>query len=151
MPGPGTWEPGDILTAADLNAIGTWTSYTPVVTADGTRTVTVDFAKYSVINKFCLVTLKVTLTNSGSANSKITVSIPVNMDTTDNARNVGSGYFFDTSANDVILFNAIRDSASTVRLFTDATTSTTTGLGSNPALIVATGDVISMSLMYETV
>lgn len=150
MPGPGTWSPGDILTAADLNAIGAWTSYTPVVTQDGARGVTVDFAKYALINKFCLVTLKVTLTNAGSTNSTITVSIPVNMGSTDDGRNVGNGYVFDSSANDVILVNALRNSTSTVRMMTDLTTSTTTGLGNSPNLILASGDVISLSLMYET-
>jgi len=50
MPGPGTWSAGDVLTADDLNAIGTWQTYVPVLTQNVTRTATVTSASYCQIN-----------------------------------------------------------------------------------------------------
>jgi len=151
MPGPGTWSSGDILTAADLNAIGLWTSYTPVVTQNGARTVTVNYAEYSQINKLCFVNLDLSLTNAGTTANLVTVSLPVNFSSSVVRRVAGSGLLYDLSATDVILLTAIYNSASTVRLLTETTTDSASGLGVNPAFALASGDVISLSLVYETV
>jgi hypothetical protein len=150
MPGPGTWSAGDILTAADLNAIGAWTSYTPTVTQNGTRTVTVNHAEYSQINKLCLVNLDVTLTDAGTTANLVTVTVPINLGSS-LGRVSGSGLLYDLSATDVVLLTAIYNSASTVRFVTEATTDPASGLGVNPAFALASGDVLSLSLMYETV
>jgi hypothetical protein len=50
MPGPGTFSSGDVLTAADFNAIVTWTSYSPVVAQNTAVAATVNYAEYCVIN-----------------------------------------------------------------------------------------------------
>lgn len=151
MPGPGTWSSGDILTAADLNAIGVWTSYTPVVTQNGARTVTVNYAEYSQINKLCFVNLDLELTNAGTTANLVTVSLPVNFSSATAVRTSGSGLLYDSSATDVILLTAVYNSASTVRFITETTTDPVSGLGVNPAFALASGDVISLSLVYETV
>ena len=151
MPGPGTWSAGDILTAADLNAIGAWTSYTPVVTQNGARTVTVNYAEYSQINKLCFVNLDLSLTNAGTTDNLVTVSLPVNFSSSTGQRTSGSGLLYDLSATDVILLTAVYNSASTVRFITETTTDPVSGLGVNPAFALASGDVISLSLVYETV
>ena len=46
----GDFSSGDVLTAADMNAIGTWTAYTPTVYNMVIGNGTVDF-KYAQINK----------------------------------------------------------------------------------------------------
>lgn len=144
MPGPGTWQPGDILTATDLNAIGAWQSYTPVLSQNGTRTATVNYAKYAQINKMCVVNVDLTCTTTGF-NSVMTVSLPINMASSD-VRSLGSGLFFDSSATDVVLCNVIRSSDSAVAFASESDTSITgitTTLGN--------GDVISFAIFYQTV
>jgi|DEB0MinimDraft_4_1074332.scaffolds.fasta_scaffold34947_4 hypothetical protein len=73
----GDFTAGDVLTAADLNDIGTWTTYTPVWTGVtvGNGTVT---ARYCQINKlvFWQVELVVGSTTSvGTTNVRITYPV----------------------------------------------------------------------------
>jgi len=65
----GTFVSGQVLTAAELNAIGTWTDYTPNVAASsGTITTgTLDFAQYSQINDFVIVRFAYNITTAGTA------------------------------------------------------------------------------------
>jgi len=151
MPGPGTWSAGDILTAADLNAIGTWTSYTPAVVQSTAVAATVNYAKYMQINKSVIVNVDLTCTTSGTGSNTITVSLPVNVSGTSATGSMGSGLVFDSSTTNVILVSVIRASASTVKFIAEDTNNTTNTLGSSPALTLANNDVISFSLMYESV
>lgn len=156
MPGPGTWSAGDILTAADLNAIGTWSSYTPVVAQNGNRTATINYAEYCQINKVCFVNIDLEVTNAGTTANLITITLPVNASTGGAQRALGCGLIFDASATDVILLTALRNTASTARFLTEDSTAidsggTPVGLGNNPNFALASGDFISLSLMYETV
>jgi hypothetical protein len=150
MPGPGTWAAGDILTAADLNAIGVWSTYTPVLVQNGTRTATVNYASYVQINKMCAVNVDLTCTTAGSAGNIVTVSLPVNSNTSSPVA-VGTGLIFDDSGSDVILVTPVINSASTVRFAADATTSYSSAWGANPSVALANNDVISFSIIYRTV
>lgn len=132
MPGPGTWSPGDILTADDLNAIGAWTSYTPVLTQGVVRTATVNYAKYCLINKLCYVNVDLTCTTTGSG-ANATISLPFANVATSTNLPIGLGIFFDSSASTTTLVT-ISPSSSAVAL-------TNTTLGNN--------DVLSFSLTYE--
>jgi hypothetical protein len=138
------------LTAADLNDIGVWTSYTPTLTQNGARTATINYAKYMRTNDFTCVNVDLTCTQTGSAGNLITVSLPVNLGST-TFRALGSGMFFDSSANDIILFSVVTQTVSTVRFLTDASTSRASGegLGINPSLALGNNDVISFTLFYE--
>lgn len=144
MPGPGTWSAGDILTAADLNAIGTWTTYTPTLVQNGTRTATVNYASYCQINKMVILNVDLTCTTTGSANNVVTVSLPVT-GVINSAR--GSGFFYDSSTTDVILTYAFLASTTTVG-FLSETSTTTTGFGSSPNVTLGNNDVISFSIVY---
>ena len=147
MPSPGSFLPGDVLTADDLNAIGAWTSYTPVLAQNVARTATVNYAEYCQINKLCIVNVDLTCTTTGSAN-QITVSLPVNTSNIYTRQTAfGSGLFFDSSANDITLTTVIRDSASTVHLISDASTDPSVGISTT----LGNGDVISFSIVYTTV
>lgn len=151
MPGPGTWVAGDILTAADLNAIGTWTSYTPVLDQNGTRTTTVNYAAYCKINDLCIVVVDLNITQAGSAANNITVTMPVNINTpgfNPSTASFGSGLFYDASATDVILLTVVGQADNKFSFSTDATTADTGRLGANPSLAVANGDVISFTAAY---
>jgi hypothetical protein len=150
MAGPGSFSPGDILTAADLNGIGVWDSYTPTLDQNGTRSATINYAEYVVINKLCFANIDLTCTTSGSAANIITVSLPVTANSSTTFRVYGSGSFFDDSANDVVLLTAIHNSTTTVRFYAEATANRLSGFGADPSLALAANDVISINLVYET-
>lgn len=144
MPSPGSFVPGDVLTADDLNAIGVWQTYTPVLTQNVVRTATINQADYVVINKMCIVNVDLTCTTTGSAND-ITVSLPLTSKTSGTSDHLGSGLFYDLSATNNVLLSVFRDTAGTTVGFTANASS---GL-LNTAL--GNGDVISFSVVYETV
>lgn len=148
MPGPGTWSPGDVLTADDLNAIGTWVSYTPTLTQNVARTCTVNYAEYMLINKICVVNVDLTCTTTGS-NNTISVSLPFGV--AGSTRQVlGSGIFYDDSATDVVLVNVLKPAGSpttSVQFVSDATTVLTTPINTT----LGNNDVISFSITYQTV
>ncbi len=142
MPGPGTWQPGDVLTAADLNAIGTWTSYTPTLTQSVARTATVDYAEYAQINKMIAANVSLTCTTTGSL-ANIRVSLPVNfINQALDLTLVGSGIFFDSSATTTSVLGVVASNVSYVEFRADNSTALlNTTLGN--------GDVISFSIVYE--
>lgn len=142
MPGPGSWVAGDVLTATDLNAIGTWTTFTPIVQQSSTVTTTVNYAKYCLINKLCFVNADIGLTSAGTAGQIITVTIPLAGATV--ARIYGSGFFYDASATSTILLTSTRLLDGYVSFFSSSGT-----LGSTHAITIANGDNISFSVMYE--
>jgi hypothetical protein len=145
MPGPGTWSPGDILTADDLNAIGVWESYTPVLDQNGTRSATINYAEYVVINKMCIVNVDLTCTTTGSANNIIQVSLPVA--SVSGIAGSGSGTFFDSSATDVYLLAAVVSSS--VGVVFQAETSTGNNFGATPNVTLGNNDVLSFSIVYQ--
>jgi hypothetical protein len=144
MTAVGDFSPGDILSADDLNAIGVWTSYTPVLTQNVARTATINQADYVVINKMCIVNVDLTCTTTGSGNN-ISVSLPLTAVTSGTAFHVGSGLFYDSSATNNVLLSVDRTTAGTEVNFTANASSTilNTTLGNN--------DVISFSIVYETI
>jgi hypothetical protein len=146
MPGPGTWSAGDVLTAADLNAIGVWTSYTPTVFQPTAVTATVNYAEYVQINKMVVVNVDITVTGTGTANTQILVDTPVNANF---GSGRGGGFFFDSSANDVRLIQVNLLSTTRIRMFVEAGTSTSDSLGLNPNLTLGNGDVISFTMTFE--
>jgi hypothetical protein len=148
MPGPGTWSPGDILTADDLNAIGAWESYTPVLTQNGARTATVNYSKYVLINTLVIVNVDLTCTDTGSAGNIISVSTPL---TAVAGTGRGSGFFFDSSANDIVLLSSLVQTTTTFSFFAEASTSAVLGqgLGNNPSVALGNNDVISFSIVYQ--
>jgi len=146
MPGPGTWSAGDVLTADDLNAIGVWTSYTPTLTQSAGVACTVNYAEYFQINKMVCLNVDLQATAAGTAASAMQVSLPVT-GVTGSGR--GSGFFYDASLTDVRLTTVFLSSSTAVRFLVEESTSVSDGLGTNPSLALASGDVLSFSLIYE--
>jgi hypothetical protein len=144
MPGPGTWQPGDILTADDLNDIGVWQTYTPVLTQTVARSATVNYAKYMQINKMCAVNVDMTCTTTGAAGVQISVSLPIAG--VANTAGVGSAIFFDSSATDTFVLST-EANGSSVSFYNDASTSQP--FGNTPSVTLGNNDVISFSLVYE--
>jgi hypothetical protein len=98
-----------------------------------------------------IVNVDLTCTTSGTGSNTITVSLPVNAFGTFEVLPMGSGLVFDSSGSNIILVSAVRASASTVKFIAEDTNNTTNTLGFSPALTLANNDVISFSVMYESV
>jgi hypothetical protein len=62
---------------------------------------------------------------------------------------VGSGFFYDDSATDIILLTVLQASTTTVSFRTEDGTSPTAGFGQLPSLALANDDVISFSIVYR--
>lgn len=89
----GSFVAGQVLTAAELNAAGTWATYTPTFTQSATITKTVNWARYMQFNKLVVGSVKLTASSAGTANNKILVGLPVS-----------------ASANNFIIGEAVIDS-----------------------------------------
>lgn len=149
MPSPGTWSPGDILTAEDLNAIGVWTTYVPVLKQSSTVSATVNFARYVQINKMCAVTVDLVATTNGPSAVGITVSLPFAIVNRTNATAIGTGYFFDDSATQGYLLTSLGAANGTTVSFYGEASDATDVFGASPAVTIGTGDTLSLSIMYE--
>jgi hypothetical protein len=121
----GTFTAGQVLTAAELNAIGTWTTYTPTFTNLTVGNGTVAFA-YTRINKLVHVNGTFTLGSTSSVGNNPIFTLPVTRHTTANELigigllgDSGTGNYmampFGTSTNiDCYLFRADHTVGSTV-------------------------------------
>ena len=76
MANPFPFSSGDVLTAADLNDIGEWTSFTPswsnLTVGNGTQT-----AVYAQVNEVVVVSFSLTLGSTSSIGSGPRFSLPV--------------------------------------------------------------------------
>ena len=135
----GDFSSGDVLTAADLNAIGVWTQYTAVVDQGGTVSLSTNNAHYVRMNELVLVRFYLVANATGSAND-VTVSLPV---ATSSGFSVmmGPGSVFDTSTGQQKMGNWFRESSTTVDLSVEPSGRYDTALGN--------GDIIRGVLVYE--
>lgn len=162
---PRTWVAGAALSAAQLNAHlrdnllallpldqVAWTSYTPTLTQSAAVAKTVTYAKYQQVGKIVTLQVVLTLTATGTANNKITVTLPVTAASANSQAGHG-GYIFDSSGPNVTYPGiTVMDSTTTMALVeaTVATTNVRYGqTGTSFAVPLATGDVVAMSMTYE--
>lgn len=143
----GTFASGQILTAAELNAIGTWTTYTPTITgvAGGTTT-----ASYIELNE--IVFFQVRWTFGTSVTGPVTITYPV---TADNLYQAAAGvqiWLEDISAATDYMGAAYPDTTARFEvraLNTSTTYATTTALTSAIPMTWAASDVILASGFYR--
>lgn len=151
----GTFVAGQVLTAAELNSAGSWSTYTPTFTQSATITKTVNWARYMQLNDLVIVNLKMTASSAGTANNEIKVGLPVNA----SANNflMGTMLFMDDSfSGDPVSFSiAVYDSTSAVKFRRPAADQSEeladyVGLtASGQAFTIASGDAIWVQLTYE--
>lgn len=145
----GTFTAGQILTAAELNSAGTWNDYTPTFTQSATITKTVNWARYTQLNKWVQVSVKLTATSGGTFPNVIKIGLPVNAST--NNYVMGTAIYVDDSDNPDTYHTifCVYDSASTVAFRkTDeySVLATLWGIGYPQ---IASGDVMYMNIAYE--
>ena len=146
----GTFTAGQVLTAAELNSTGAWTSYTPTWTQGATITKTVDWARYMQLGKLVEVHIKMTASGAGTAAGLILVGLPVNA-SADN-RLMGIGTIAIAATNSEKPLFSIYNSSTTVkfRSVTDDTSQLNFLSGSAPnSFTIANGDIINCKLTYE--
>jgi hypothetical protein len=72
----GTFTSGQVLTAAELNAIGTFTSFTPSWTNITLGTGSSNTGQYSIVNKIMFIRSKTVLGTGGSITGTPTLTVP---------------------------------------------------------------------------
>jgi hypothetical protein len=93
-----------------------------------------------------IVNVDLTCTTTGSASNNIEVSAPI---TGVVGSGRGGGFFYDSSATDMVLVVPNVATSTAFRFQTNDTTSSTNGLGSSPNVTLGNDDVISFTLVYE--
>ena len=139
-------SPGDILTAATMNSIGAaWESYTPTLTQSATVTKTVTYAKYTRINKLCIVNVRLDVTGAGTAANNVVVGLPLT--SAQATINIGSVSIYDASTSTNYSGTCYFATTSTVSFTGDWSGASFWGV--TPNLALAANDQIHISLQYE--
>ena len=113
MANPFPFISGDVLLASELNGIGEWTSYTPVLTASTNPTLgtgSVQSGSYARIQNLIIYRFLVSFGTSGfSAGTgfyKISLPVPANGITQYYETNIGTTAVFDASVPGIYYANA---------------------------------------------
>jgi hypothetical protein len=114
MANPFPFVAGEVLTAADMNGIGEWTSYTPVLTASVTNptlgTGSAQVGSYARIQNLIIYRFFIRFGTSGISvgSGSYRVSLPVTASGTTQyyETNNGTTAIFDSSSNGVYYANA---------------------------------------------
>ena len=150
------FAPGDILNAAQMNAIGdnlvelspffaAWTSWagTLQVFQNADRTSTNTYANYLQIGKLVIASANITIPATGSAGSRIEVrGLPVASAT--NVPINGSGFYLDAGTAGYPV--AVQGVSTTAVAFAYDTAAF---IGQSPSFATANGDTLNFTVMYE--
>lgn len=131
-----------------LQALGTWTSYTPTIKGGATTvTATINYAKYVQFNKTVFVEVDATITSAGAANGTITVSLPSGLTpvSQNDTRVVGTFVIKDTGTAyyaglAIVSGGVVQGIAYNTGNYMGAMT---------PAMTLANTDQVGMSIVYE--
>jgi hypothetical protein len=129
-------------TAASLYPL---TSYTPVLSQNGTKTATINYAKYQQIGKMVTVQVRATFTQAGTAGSRVGVSLPIAAVTANFDQSYGSFIFTDSGT--AFYTGSVAMLSTTEANF--IVNNNQDFVGTTPNLAVANGDVISFTISYE--
>jgi hypothetical protein len=145
----GTFTAGQVLTASELNAAGTYTAYTPTYTNVTIGNGTSAFS-YMQFNKFVHVEGRFTLGTTSAITGLITMSLPVNASNTYN-RQMGVCNFTDQGVAAYPGYPNLKD-ADEVYLFATNSAGTYTVEAPTSATIPFTwgnADYFAVSLIYR--
>lgn len=127
--------------------LGAWTSYTPVLKGGATTvSKTVTYAKYIQIGKTVILQAALSATSAGAANGTITISLPIAGLTADTSRVVGTFFIFDSGT---AFYQGSAALLSTTEIYGFGYNSVDKMGTSVPAMTLASGDGVGISIMYE--
>jgi hypothetical protein len=150
MANPFPFVAGNVLTAAELNGIGeAWTSYTPAITQGVAITKTVDYAKYTRVNKFVVVSVALNCTSAGTASNTIQITLPVASVAAAGAfgQTFGAGGFYDLSTTQQYNLTAQLAGTTIIGLYGNGSGGSL--FGQFPAVTIASGDRVFFNAIYE--
>jgi hypothetical protein len=133
--------------AADVSAEA-WTDWTPTLSQNGARTLTVQYARYIKLGRIAHVQIMVTCTNAGTAGNAIIIgALPgaISPLQTGSSRHCGSALTVIGGSHRNV---AVVPVSSTTLQFMGY--GVTNYLGIDPSVALANGDTIACTLMYET-
>jgi len=135
-----------------FGAGGGWTSFTPTLTQSGAVTKTITYAKYEKVGRMVAVSVLLAVTGTGTGNNKVTVSLPFTAAIA--GAHYGGGYIADVSSGSPYTAGIVHADTTTTMALIDATQATSVAYlgvtGSVFAAALASGDTVSMSLVYES-
>ena len=143
----GTFSPLTPLTAAELNATGTWTDYSPTITQNVNVTYNKFYARYTVLNKWVTVTARLAITGAGTGNNVVRVSLPTGYNFHANQPgSVGVGKILDAGARyDTVLVERWDENEV---MFCLTEVSTTGNYGQVPNMALANNDELWFTFTY---
>jgi hypothetical protein len=150
MANPFPFVAGDVLTAAEMNGIGEYADYTPTFTnlTVGNGTVAFRFAR---VQNFVYVQGTIQFGSTTSVSGGVSATLPVTSTTRLGSTPIGTVSLLDTGAARYFgpaLFSST--TAFVVNAFTIIGTSVSTiAINAATPFTWATGDVISVQLVYE--
>ena len=158
MANPFPFVASTILTAAELNGIGEWTSYTPLLTGSTTNptlgTGATSTGKYSRIQNLIIYKFSIFFGTSGfvAGVGNYRISLPVNSTGGKAFYSSESGQtsFYDSSANAPYYADIWMSSASQITIQTQPTLNGVLGiLSATTPVIPANNDAITGLVIYE--
>lgn len=147
-----TWS-GAVLTESDINAklmheSTAWTSYTPTLVQSGSVTKNISYAAWAKLGPTIIGNVQLNVTGTGTAANNVVVGLPTAA-ATSAARQIGSGYIYDTSAALVYGGFLVITTTTTAILYRDG--SNQIGLGqAGFGAALAVNDVVTYTFMYES-
>jgi hypothetical protein len=150
MANPFPFVAGDVLTAAELNGIGeAWTSYTPTLTVGVNVTNTVQYAKYTQVNKLVFVSVSLSCTSAGTAANVINITLPITAATGGGSFGapIGAGGFYDASTTVQYNGTVVQNGTTAMSMFANGTGGSL--FGQFPSITVASGDIVFFNAIYQ--
>ena len=128
--------------------LGAWTTYSPTLGQPGAVTYTATYARYQKIGRMVTVSVFLTVTGTGNAATKVTVSLPFTAVQAGNMV-VGSGMIVEASPAATLPGIALLDSTTTAAMGpSNATTGNYLGVVQFVNAL-ASGDIVTMTFTYE--
>ena len=152
MANPFPFTAGQVLTAAQMNGIGeAWTSYTPTLIQGVAVTNTIQYAKYTQVNKLVFVSVALKCTSAGTPNAVITISLPITAATGggDFGTPIGAGGFFDLSALAQYSGSVGQNGTTQMWMFSNQASGGGSLFGQFPAVTCANGDNVFFNAIYQ--
>lgn len=124
---------------------GAWAAWTPTITQGVGVTFTQTYAKYRQISKLNIVACNLAVTSAGTGGQVITVgNLPVNID--GSPRSLGSGAVTNTGTASYA--GDVQATTGTTVIFSGFNQGS--AVGATPSFALASGDIVSFMIMYET-
>lgn len=148
----GTFTAGQVLTAAEMNAIGTWTAFTPSWTNLTVGTGATNSGHYAQLNKILFVKVYVVLGTGPTVGDPIELTLPASLTTAETAgAYLGTAMATDTGVASYPGVCAIQSSTK-LRLITGNATGTylsANTFNTTRPFTWAAGDSLSMDFMVR--